>query len=169
MKEHRVYAYEPGGKKVPSAVTGEIGDGRLGKGATTACWKLAKVYKDAHYGGDSMWFSQETEGPGYFHKIIYNLGVSYYDLCFEDYYGGFNDCISSHEWGEDYWWPYKTVPDKLKVWKHANRQGPSHTFENGHQRFDDDWQGEIWWNNGVPETINDKVSSLDMMYWVSAP
>jgi len=114
-----------------------------------------------------MWFSQETEGPGYFHKIIYNLGVSYYDLCFEDYYGGFNDCISSHSSDKDYWSSYQTYPDYMRVYKNANRGNPSYAFKGDHVRYDVDWSDEHWTDPPMPwESINDKVSSLDMAYKV---
>jgi len=172
VKEHRVYAYEPGGKKVRSAMTREIVDGGLGKGAQEApCWLLAQVYKDAYYGGDSFQFSQAAQTKGYYHKIIWDLNSSQ-ACCEENYPGGFNDCISSHYWIEHHnlgvglW----ARPVYMKVWKHANRQGPSQQFNaqsssEGWRCYDYNWSDEYW---GVPpETINDKVSSIDMFYEVA--
>ncbi|MBC7185733.1 MAG: hypothetical protein H5U38_01730 [Calditrichaeota bacterium] len=166
VKEHRVFTYDRASERVTSVVSDEIPDTQLRKATQYVCWDLAEVFKDAHYGGDSFRFSQATQGAGYFHKVIWNLSSSQ-SCCLQNYPGGFNDCISSHSWASVGWYPYQTTPHKLQVWKHANRSGPSHTFENGHQDFDDDWEGEIWWQNGIPESINDKVSSIDMMYWVS--
>ncbi len=63
------------------------------------------------------------------------------------------------------------VPDNFKVWRDAQRSGPSHTFNAAgsgciRECYDDNWIDEYWWDNGLSVTINDKVSSIDMSYWV---
>ncbi|MDZ7412725.1 MAG: hypothetical protein ONB15_04220 [candidate division KSB1 bacterium] len=163
VREHRVFAYHRSSKGVTSAPCGEIGDMTLAKTAQYFCWHLAEVFKDAYHGGDFFRFSQSTEGPGAFHKVIWDLQSSATG-CDGPYPGGFNDCISSHKWDFDCWGSYCSYPKWLQVWKHANRQGPSHKFEGWPARWDNNWSDEYW---GLPpESINDKVSSIDMFYEV---
>ncbi|HPG84538.1 MAG TPA: hypothetical protein PKY55_14735 [bacterium] len=135
------------------------------------CWSLAQVFEDADYSGDSFLFSQETSTTGYYHKIIYNLAQSQ-SCCWYNYSGTLNDCLSSHQWSyHNEGTLYTMVPDNFKVWRDAQRSGPSHTFNAAgsgciRECYDDNWIDEYWWDNGLSVTINDKVSSIDMSYWV---
>lgn len=135
------------------------------------CWLLAEIFEDADYEGDSFTFSQETTGTGYFHKIIYNLAQGQ-SCCYEDYPGTFNDCLSSHRWSyRDEGTIYTMVPDNFKVWRDAQRSGPNHNYDAQRSGcdshcYDDNWIDETWLDGLVYVTINDKVSSIDMSYWV---
>ncbi|MBC7188307.1 MAG: hypothetical protein H5U38_14880 [Calditrichaeota bacterium] len=172
VKEHRVFTYRPADKKLHSAVSGEIAEGSLRKPTQEPpCWLLARVFKDAGYGGDDFTFSQAAGTPGYYHKVIWDLTKSQ-SCCEESYPGGFNDCISSHSWIEDVNLGYNlySIPVNMKVWKHANRQGPSEEFDavqrSGHwECYDPNYADNYW--GFPPETINDKVSSIDMFYQVA--
>ncbi|MEM4724554.1 MAG: hypothetical protein QXP01_06040, partial [Candidatus Hadarchaeum sp.] len=163
--------YRPGNKWVRSQVVGEVTDQRLAKASQEPpCWLLARVCKDAGYGGGDFTFSQAAGSVGYYHKVIWDLQNFQY-CCDEDYPGGFNDCISSHSWVEDVnlGWNLYSIPVKMTVWKHANRSGPSEEFDavqrSGHwECYDANYADNYW---GLPpETINDKVSSIDMFYRV---
>lgn len=57
----------------------------------------------------------------------------------------------------------------MRVWKHANRRGPSQRYDaistnEGYKCYDWDWSDEYW--GFPPESVNDKVSSIDMYYTV---
>ncbi|MDZ7338913.1 MAG: hypothetical protein ONB30_10265 [candidate division KSB1 bacterium] len=172
VREHRVFAYRPGNKWVRSQVVGEVTDQRLAKASQEPpCWLLARVFKDAGYGGDDFTFSQAAGSVGYYHKVIWDLQNFQY-CCDENYPGGFNDCISSHYWIEHHnlGAGMYSRPVSMKVWKDANRQGPYKNFDaistdEGYKCFHPNY-AEVRWKNAPWETINDKVSSIDMFYEV---
>lgn len=164
VKEHRLIAYDPVNRKVGSLQPTRPIEAGLPKSTQGGCFTLATVYRDAHFGGDWFTFSQSVPGPGYYHKVIWDLNGSQ-GCCWQDYPGGFNDCISSHDW-QPSWGPGGDMaPVSLEVWKHANRQGPHYKFEGEKARRDNNWIDEKW--RYSLESINDKVSSIDMFYRVS--
>ena len=135
------------------------------------CWRLAIVYKDAHYSGTSFQFSQgnsENAPNKIYHDVIWDLN-QYQSQCWENFYGHFNDCISSHHFSPDNRGNLQTVPYQLVIFKDSYRNGPSYTFKNGKQYYDDNWIDEKWREGIFWKTINDKVSSMDIQYKVSNP
>lgn len=130
------------------------------------CWSLATVWKDAYYSGSSFQFSQQTYSTGYFHKVINDLGA-WASGCTVPFNGGFDNCISSHQWGNQTACGYRTVVDRMKVWTRQNRSGDSYTFTGTKAYHDNNWIDETYLDPlGFPHTINDEISSIDMMYYV---
>lgn len=137
------------------------------------CWPLAQFWVDANYSGTCFQFSQEATSTGYYHKIIYNLSSSA-PCCADNFSGGLNNIISSHRWDNEVICHLRTSVHQIKVWEEPNISGPSYTFTSSKAHYDNNYIDEDfcdWVLYTTPPmyicyTLNDKVSSIDMMYYV---
>ncbi len=140
--------------------------------ATGTCWDLAHFWVNANYSGDpNFQFSQETYGIGYYHKVINRLG-SPANCCAGNFPGGMNNLVSSHQWSNQTKDGYSMVVDRIQVWDGTYRSGNTRQFTGTSAYHDSNWSDDewCWWVPWPPfedcESIDNKVSSLDMMYHV---
>ena len=132
----------------------------LKKTATTWCVPLAEFFVDASYGGNYFRVTQLANyTTGYFHKLINCLAwSSCLSQCSSPTFpGGFNDCISSHDWDSAAYVSLYTYPDLIRVYDFINRTDLKHTFSGGAQFGDGNWG-----DNGC----NDVASSLRLQYYI---
>ena len=136
------------------------------------CWSLATFYEDTNQSGTSFRFSQTTTSNGWFHKIIYSLGVSQ-NCCAQNYTGNLDDKISSHKWVVHIQYGHATSPHSTKVrawgfkYGETNLSGPAYTFSSSECLEYDNYANKTY-NQGYPQgdSLNDTVSCIDMLYLV---
>jgi len=135
------------------------------------CIRLAVFFEAANYFGNyhEFWMTfdidQLPSGGGYYHFIMNDLRNTV-NYCNGLYEGNLNDVISSHGWISYSFSPWYTTPNAISVFKDPNRSGSKYTFKNGKQEWDNNWIDESWWEGIYLRTINDKVTSIDMGFFV---